>query len=197
MTWRGLLSLARASDARLDLLMVALLVACSSKPAAPAPGAGQVVPQGQVQLQPPAPTAPQPAAAQPAAAAPTQSAAPAARQFGAAPKLAGDPVPVATLLATPEPHVGKAVKCEGKVARVCQAAGCWLELQPESGGEGLRVPMAAHAFFIPQDAVGQVAVVEGELKRRELPDAQKAHYAGEGMKAMGPLSLEATSVLLR
>jgi hypothetical protein len=150
-----------------------------------------------------------PAPVEPAASAATQSAAPAdlrsraeeppaaTRQFGTTPKLPGAPVPVATLLATPDAHVGKTVKCEGKVARVCQAAGCWLELQPESGGEGLRVPMAAHAFFIPQDAVGHVAVVEGELKRRELPDAQKAHYAGEGMKAMGPLALEATSVVLR
>jgi hypothetical protein len=162
------------------------------------------------------PGQPAPAPVEPAASAPSHeeprastSAAPAdlrsraeeprasTRQFGTTPKLPGDPVPVATLLATPDAHVGKTVKCEGKVARVCQAAGCWLELQPESGGEGLRVPMAAHAFFIPQDAVGHVAVVEGELKRRELPDAQKAHYAGEGMKAMGPLALEATSVVLR
>jgi hypothetical protein len=179
------------------LLAVALLAAgCNTKPAAPsASGAQLAAPPAD-----PASAAPAPLAAtaiEPVAAAPVQSAAPAERQFGTAPKLPGVPVPIATLLATPEPHIGKTVKCEGKVARVCQAAGCWLELQPESGGEGLRVPMAAHAFFIPQDAVGHVAVVEGELKRRELPDAQKAHYAGEGMKAMGPLALEATSVVLR
>lgn len=124
-----------------------------------------------------------------------QSVAP--RTFGAPAKLQGEPVPVAAVLAQPEPYLGKVVKCEGKVARVCQAAGCWLELQAEGGGDGLRVPMANHAFFIPQDAVGQTAVIEGELKRRELPDAQKQHYKGEGMQAMGPLSLDATSVALR
>jgi len=175
------------------LLAVALLASgCNAKPAPSASGAQLASPPADPAAAPLAPTP-----VEPVAAAPVQSAAPAERQFGTTPKLPGDPVPVATLLATPEPHVGKTVKCEGKVARVCQAAGCWLELQPESGGEGLRVPMAAHAFFIPQDAVGHVAVVEGELKRRELPDAQKAHYAGEGMKAMGPLSLDATSVVLR
>lgn len=179
-----------------SLLVAALLAtACESKPAPPpATQAAQALKA--------APSAAAPQAADPSpdqpASAPTQSAAPAERVFGAAPKLPGDPVPVATVLATPDPHVGKTIKCEGKVARVCQAAGCWLELQPEAGGgEGLRVPMAAHAFFIPQDAIGHVAVIEGELKRRELPDAQKAHYAGEGMKAMGPLALEATSVVLR
>lgn len=119
------------------------------------------------------------------------------RTFGAASKIEGPAVPVADVLAQPEPLLGKTIKCEGKVARVCQAAGCWLELQADGKGEGLRVPMAHHAFFMPQDAVGHVAIVEGELKRRDLNDAQKAHYQGEGMKAVGPLSLEATSVGLR
>jgi hypothetical protein len=119
-----------------------------------------------------------------------------ARTFGA-PLTNREPVyPVDALLADPEPFVGKSIACRGTVARVCQAAGCWLELQAEGATEGLRVPMAAHAFFIPQDAVGHAAVIEGELKRHELPEAQRAHYAGEGMKAMGPLSLEATSVAL-
>lgn len=180
---------------RVGVLLLATLLgsACSSK-STPSPSAADQ-PLELARKDQPAPSA-APSPSEPSATE-TQSTAPAERQFGAPPKLAGDPVPVATVLATPEPHVGKTIKCEGKVARVCQAAGCWLELQPQAGGEGLRVPMAAHAFFIPQDAIGHIAVVEGELKRRELPDAQKAHYAGEGMKAMGPLALEATSVVLR
>jgi hypothetical protein len=134
---------------------------------------------------------------------PTTAAEPAApasssatRQFGAPAKLEGAPLPVAQILAAPDPYLNQTVKCEGKVARVCQAAGCWLELQSPSGGDGLRVPMANHAFFIPQDAIGQLATIEGQLKRHDLPEAQKQHYQGEGMKATGPLSLEATSVAL-
>jgi len=119
------------------------------------------------------------------------------RHFGAPPKLAGPPTPVAELLTAPEPYLGKTIKCEGKVARVCQNAGCWLELQATEGGEGLRVPMAGHAFFIPQDAVGQLAVVEGALRRSALPAAQREHYKSEGMQATGPLALDATSVSLR
>ncbi len=118
------------------------------------------------------------------------------RTFGA-PLANIEPVrPVDVVLADPDQLVGKKIAARGTVARVCQAAGCWLELQAEGANEGLRVPMANHAFFIPQDAVGHAAVIEGELKRHELPDAQRQHYAGEGMKAMGPLSLEATSVAL-
>jgi hypothetical protein len=119
------------------------------------------------------------------------------RRFGSTAKLSGEPLPVEQLLARADDYVGKHVKCAGKVARVCQNAGCWLELQPAQGGEGLRVPMAGHAFFIPKDALGQLAVVEGALIRQPLEAHVREHYAGEGMKAMGPLSLEATSVVLR
>jgi len=179
--------------ALLSLLLVA--GACEARDAAPT----QVAPAASSQAAPATPPASSPVApAQAALAAQAEGAQPAsARHFGGAPTLEGAPLPVAEVLASPEPHLGKKVKCEGKVARVCQRAGCWLELQAEGGGEGLRVPMAGHAFFIPQDAVGQLAVVEGELRRHELPTGQRAHYEGEGMKAVGPLSLEATSVTLR
>ncbi len=118
------------------------------------------------------------------------------RRFGEAPQLAGAPLPVEQLMAAPDAHLGKLVKCEGKVARVCEHAGCWLELQPVGGGEGLRVPMAGHAFFIPQDAVGHRAVIEGDLRRAELAPTRREHYQKEGMQALGPLALDATSVIL-
>lgn len=130
----------------------------------------------------------------------TRAPAPAAaeRSFGAPLKLEGDPLDVAQLLASPEPHLGKVVKCEGVVARVCERAGCWLELRAREGnGEGIRVPMAGHAFFIPQEAVGRAAVVEGQLTSRPLSDAERAHLESEGLKANGPISLVATSVVLR
>ena len=140
----------------------------------------------------PAPTPTKP----PSSAALTQSPAPSERRFGAPPSLPGEPVAVTQLMADPEPHLGKPVKCEGTVVRVCQNAGCWLELQAEKGKQGLRVPMANHAFFIPKDAIGQHAVIEGALHRQELPAGQREHYQSEGMQAIGPLSLEATSVVL-
>jgi hypothetical protein len=178
------------------LLCCGLLAgACeTSTPAGPKPAAS-AKPAPAAALASPTPAAAL-AVATPAPAAAAASA-PSERHFGQPPALAGAPIPVEQLLAAPEPHLGQRVKCQGKVARVCQAAGCWLELQAASGGPGLRVPMADHAFFIPQDALGQQAVVEGNLLRQELPAAQREHYEGEGMKATGPLSLEATGVVLR
>ncbi|MDB4976293.1 MAG: hypothetical protein JWN48_4634 [Myxococcaceae bacterium] len=178
-------------------LLLALGLAGCQVSGAPSPS-GASAPGAPASSQAPVAAARAPSSAKPTAA-PTAalSSEVVERKLGAEPQLPGDPVPVAQVLSAPEPYLGKPVKCEGKVARVCQAAGCWLELQSESGGEGLRVPMAAHAFFVPQDAVGHVAIVEGELKRHELPETQKKHYEGEGMKAVGPLSLDATSVVLR
>ena len=90
------------------------------------------------------------------------------------------------------------MQCSGVIARVCERAGCWLELRPEgSTQEGLRVPMARHAFFIPQDAVGRPAKVEGELTARALGAGERAHLESEGLRAVGPLSLSATGVVIR
>jgi hypothetical protein len=100
-------------------------------------------------------------------------------------------------MADPEPYLRRTVKCRGTIARVCQAAGCWLELRAAAGGDGLRVPMANHAFFVPQDIVGKVAVVEGRLGARQLLEAERAHLTGEGLQATGPLFLEATGVVVR
>lgn len=108
-------------------------------------------------------------------------------------------IPVADVLADPAQHLGNTLQCVGIVARVCERAGCWLELRAESAAPeqpGLRVPMAGHAFFIPQDAVGRKARVEGKLTARELGEGERAHLEGEGLKAIGPLSLAATAVVV-
>ena len=42
-------------------------------------------------------------------------------------------VPIATLLATPQAHAGKAVRVDGVVSQVCQAMGCWIEIAEIDG----------------------------------------------------------------
>lgn len=121
------------------------------------------------------------------------------RHFGAPLQSSAAPIEVSEVLHNPRPFLDKTIKCAGTVARVCQAAGCWLELRPAGSaeGEGLRVPMAGHSFFVPQDVVGRPAIVEGTLGARDLPQAELDHLQGEGLKAIGPLYLAATSVVVR
>jgi hypothetical protein len=114
--------------------------------------------------------------------------------FGAAPSLAGEPVDVEQVLAAPKGYLQQTIKCQGTVSRVCEAAGCWLELRAAAGGAGLRVPMAGHSFFVPPSLVGKKVVVEGKLSARELSDTELAHLRREGLEATGPLFLAATTV---
>lgn len=119
------------------------------------------------------------------------------RHFGAPFSVPGEPTQIAEIMRAPEAFLGTKVKCSGEVARVCQAMGCWLELRAGANAPGLRVPMADHAFFVPQDIVGRTAVIEGVLSRSALSEAQLAHLKGEGLEATGPLFLAATSVRVR
>ena len=118
-----------------------------------------------------------------------------ARSFGAALDPDVPFVALERVLAAPEPLLGKELRTSGVVRRVCQKAGCWLELSLEGAPEAsLRVPMAGHAFFIPQDAVDGRAEIQGTLGARPLPQATRDHLAGEGARTLGPLSLDATAV---
>lgn len=159
-------------------------------------------PVSQVEPEPAAPkaaSAAEPVPASQPASAPVEApkADAAERSFGAALSSEGDTVNVADVLRDPAPFLGKTIKTAGVVARVCEKAGCWLELKPEAGEGGLRVPMAGHAFFIPQDVVGRAAVVEGELHAQALSPSHREHLEGEGAKAVGPLALDAKGVLVR
>ncbi len=187
---------------RTALVALWLVIGCEAKsPAAPSepavPSEVQPLQAAQpVQAVQPAPTS-QPAPTDKAAAtdSPTNTS---ERTFGAPLSAEGEPVAVAEILRDPKPFLGKSVKTSGVVARVCERAGCWLELKPEAGeGSGLRVPMANHAFMIPQDALGRPAVVEGELSAQALSPSHKQHLEGEGAQAVGPLALSARSVVVR
>jgi hypothetical protein len=133
------------------------------------------------------PAAPVPRELQPAAEKPPEI-------FGAPSQIAGQPLDVEQVLAAPNSYLKQTIKCQGTVSRVCEAAGCWLELSADAGGAGLRVPMAGHSFFVPQRIVGKRAIVEGTLTARELSQTELAHLRGEGLQATGPLFLAATSV---
>lgn len=169
-------------------LMAIAWLGCDASATLPAPAASKAEPV----------KAAVKAADVPVAQAPSsQPAASGERIFGAPLSAEGEPVEVSAILRDPAPFLGKNVKTKGVVARVCERAGCWLELKPEQGEGGLRVPMAGHAFFIPQDALGRPAIVEGELTAQALSPSHKEHLEGEGARAVGPLSLAARGVLVR
>jgi len=102
--------------------------------------------------------------------------APAVETFGK--PLAGlAPVPLADLLKRPEAHAGKTIHTEGTVFEVCQQKGCWMTIG--DGQESIRVTFENYGFFVPKDAAGATATLEGLFTVETIPEATAKHYAAE------------------
>jgi uncharacterized protein DUF4920 len=105
------------------------------------------------------------------------------------------PTPLADILAKPEN--GRAVRVEGKIAAVCREKGCWMELRQGEGA--VHVTFEDYSFFVPKDAAGSDAVLEGKVvvKAPHPDDVKHLKGEGAGAAAAARVSIEATGVELR
>ncbi len=100
---------------------------------------------------------------------------------------------LASLITEPARFSAKTVRTEGVVSAVCQSMGCWMEITDDSGQAHIK--MAGHSFFIPKDASGHRAVVQGKLLSSAGPacgsnDCNSNAHSGKGELAQ----IEATGV---
>ena len=102
---------------------------------------------------------------------------------------------LASLVSEPGRYSAKTIRTEGVVSAVCQSMGCWMEIADQSGQAHIK--MAGHAFFIPKDANGHHAVVQGRLLNAAGPacasndcNAGNTPNAGRGEQAQ----IEATGI---
>jgi len=100
---------------------------------------------------------------------------------------------LASLITDPSRFSAKTVRTEGVVSAVCQSMGCWMEIADQSGKAHIK--MAGHSFFIPKDASGHHAVVQGKLLSSAGPacgsnDCNSTAQSGKGELAQ----IEATGV---
>lgn len=111
----------------------------------------------------------------------------------------GEPVTStnAVTLAEIATHVGryanKTVRTEGKVTAVCQSAGCWMEVA-DSASEA-HVRLGGHKFFVPKNAAGRRAVVQGTVLAKPN-DGECEQEAAEATGKAVKLELDATGVEL-
>ena len=89
-------------------------------------------------------------------------------------------VDLKSAIADPEAHLGRSVIVEGKVDKVCQVKGCWLELMPSGESRSVRVTFEDYGFFVPKDSMGATARLEGEFVRERLSKREVDHLVGEG-----------------
>ncbi len=115
-------------------------------------------------------------------------------------------VSLAKAMKNPSKYSDKLILVEGVIVRSCKMEGCWMELAPSKDAAAVRIKMKDHAFFIPLDAAGLRARVEGKMSVKNLSKAEVDHLMNEdGAKfdkinadgTVTEISFEATGVELR
>lgn len=74
------------------------------------------------------------------------------------------------------------VKMEAKIEKVCQVKGCWMSVVAD-GNEPIRVTFKDYAFFVPKDAAGKKAIVQGIAYKEVLSVEMQKHYAEDANKS--------------
>ena len=86
----------------------------------------------------------------------------------------GPAVEVAEALKNPDQFTGKTVRLTGAITGVCQTKGCWMHLGSEA--TPMMVKFKDYAFFVPKDASGRTAIVEGGMKWKQETVEETRHY---------------------
>ena len=95
-----------------------------------------------------------------------------------------EPITVGALMSKPDSYAGKTVQVKGKIAAVCQAMGCWLELVNEDG-KHVKIDGHNSNLEFPKDCVGKVAIAEGKFVKTEMTREEAIAEAKEHAKDTG------------
>ena len=107
----------------------------------------------------------------------------AAGGYGEALAADAKPDPLAAALAKLDAeHASTDGVFSGRVGKVCQQQGCWMQLL--DGDQMARV-MTNHRFVLPKDFSGD-AVVIGKLERIEISEEEAKHMAKDAGTAFDP-----------
>jgi hypothetical protein len=101
---------------------------------------------------------------------------PAGEDFGAGLTLT-QPTPLEEVVQDPQRFEERQILLHGRVSDVCQRKGCWTILR--DGSARIRVRFRDYGFFLPTDATGAEAFVEGVVKVETLSEETARHYESE------------------
>lgn len=97
------------------------------------------------------------------------------------------------------------VKIKAPIVEVCQKKGCWMNIDL-GDGKTMMVRFKDYGFFVPKDASGRTAVMQGKAFKEVLSVEMLRHYAEDGGKSKEEiekitqpetrLSFEASGVLI-
>jgi hypothetical protein len=92
----------------------------------------------------------------------------------------GQNLSLADVLKEPEKHAGKPIRLEGPITAVCQTKGCWMHLGAQQ--PPVMVKFKDYGFFVPKDASGRTAIVEGTMAMKQETVEQTKHYLEDAGK---------------
>ena len=75
---------------------------------------------------------------------------------------------------------GKVVTVEGVVGDVCRMKGCWMGISSDGAPSPVRVTFKDYGFFVPLDAKGLNARMEGTFRVGVLSKDEADHLESEG-----------------
>jgi hypothetical protein len=93
-------------------------------------------------------------------------------------------VPLTEVIAHPDAYTKTAVVVEGVVATNCERKGCWMQLVPAEGKQGVRVTFKDYGFFVPLDSKGARVRAEGVATVKTLSKKEADHLEEEGARLL-------------
>ena len=104
--------------------------------------------------------------------------------FGAGITVGAAPMSLRAALENAADLDGKTIRVRAPISGVCQVKGCWMNLgKPDSAGNPpLFVKFKDYGFFMPKDASGRVAIVEGTMTFKQETVAETKHYLKDAGK---------------
>lgn len=97
---------------------------------------------------------------------------------------------IASLEAKPAEFVGKKIQVKGRIAEVCEKAGCWMNLVDPVSAARVRIKVNDGEIVFPKEAVGRMAMAEGTFVKIDLTKdqliAQLKHEAEENNRKFDP-----------
>ena len=82
---------------------------------------------------------------------------------------------------------GQTVRVDGTISSVCRKKGCWMILSGQSSTAKARITFKDYAFFVPLDAAGAKAAVEGVVKVKVMSEAERKHLADDAGKTLADI----------
>ena len=96
-------------------------------------------------------------------------------------------------------------KFTAPITAACQKKGCWMTV--DAAGQEVQVTFKDYGFFVPKNAAGHTAVMEGVARKEELSVATLKHYAEDEGKTKAEIAaikkpetkytFEATGVIIK